>query len=524
MKKYLFLFLFIFSYSNSSAHKCYYPEALENLKNGKQNSLMSNEISRENMQYTLITENKHFAIHYDLTGFNAVDNKDLNNNGIPDYIDSVAYYSELAYQKEVVELGFPFSEKDSMFSGTPMYDIFIKELKNTPYYGAMQPESSSFPNNSNFRSSFMVLENDYLEVPKFRTTGIDGLKITIFHEFHHAIQYYMTDNNSRVLAEMTSTFMEYRFFPEILDYLQWTEKWFQNPTETSLTNEDSPDAGYGMALFFQYTYSKYGDGIQLELWKELAKYRNPVDALNNTLISKSSNLKDDFCEFSKWMYYTGIYSNDNNYFPSAKQLPEITFTNDIIFDKDKLVITADLIPFTFSPTRILVQNNNKSTNDTIIVILTNTDIDNARNGQSLKKIATYTLLTIPSQVSQPLEKLSLYYTDESDAVYCNTILEFEGEKGIRYTDAYPNPYRLNINESLHLPAPEKSAVYDNINIEIYTPEMKVIYTGSKEVSVHNGQLVLNLQSSELSNFGDGIYLFKVFNDDDSKIGKFMVRE
>ncbi|MER3329175.1 MAG: hypothetical protein RIF34_06300, partial [Candidatus Kapaibacterium sp.] len=206
---------------------------MDNLQNGKQNNVMSNEISREEMQFILITEDKHFAIHYNLTGFNAVDNKDLNANGIPDYIDSVAYYAELAYQKEVVELGFPFSELDSMSSGTPMYDIFIKELKNTPYYGAMQPESSSFPNNSNFRTSFMVLENDYLEVPKFRTTGIDGLKITIFHEFHHAIQYYMTDNNSRVLAEMTSTFMEYRFFPEILDYMQWVKNWFESPMDMS---------------------------------------------------------------------------------------------------------------------------------------------------------------------------------------------------------------------------------------------------------------------------------------------------
>lgn len=528
MKKYLFLLLIALSFSNAysdvSSRKCYYSDALDNLHNDKNNRIMVNEISREKMQNILITADKHFAIHYDVTGFNAVDNKDLNSNGIPDYIDSVAYYAELAYQKEVVELGFPFSELDSMSSGTPMYDIFIKELKNTPYYGAMQPETSSYPGNSNFRTSFMVLENDYLEVPKFRTTGIDGLKITIFHEFHHAIQYYMTDNNARVLAEMTSTFMEYRFFPEILDYLQWTKNWFEAPMKLSLTNEESADAGYSMALFFQYTYRKFGDGVQLELWKELTKNINSVDALNNTLITKSSNLKDAFCEFSTWMYYTGIYSSSDNYFQNAMELPEIKFTNDLKFKEDIIEITADLIPFTFSPTRVLVQSDNQSTNDTIIVILTNTDLDNARNGQSLKKKASYTLSKEQISSSQALGKLPLYYIDESDGVYCNSALELEGEKGVRYTDAYPSPYRLNVNESLHIPAPEKSSVYDKINLEIYTPEMKVVFAGKKEVSVHKGQLVLNMMGSELSAFGDGVYIFKAYNDDDSKVGKFMVKK
>lgn len=527
MKKYLLLVFITFAFSNaysSDSHKCYYPEALDNLHNGKQNSVMTNEISREEMQQLLITKDKHFAIHYDVTGFNAVDNRDLNNNGIPDYIDSVAYYAELAYQKEVIELGFPFSEIDSMFSGTTMYDIFIKELKNTPYYGAMQPESSSFPGNSNFRTSFMVLDNDYQETAKFRTTGIDGLKITIFHEFHHAIQYYMTDNNYRVLAEMTSTFMEYRFFPEILDYMQWVKNWFEYPTNMSLTNENSADAGYSMALFFQYTYKKYGDGIQLELWNELTKNTKKADAFNNALLSKSGDLVNDFCEFSTWMYYTGVNSKGDEYFKNSDKLPELTFTDEIVFDQDQIDITTELIPFTFSPTRIIVQSDNKSTNDTIIVILTNTDLINARIGQSIKKSAKLLLSKNELTSSQPLSKLALYYIVDSDEVYCNPILEFEGEKGIRYSNAYPNPFRLNYNESLHIPAPEKASVYDKVYLEIYTLEMEVVFTGEKEVSVHKGQLVLDLMNSEISSFGDGVYIFKAFNDNDSKIGKFMVKK
>ena len=528
MRKYLFLLFIFFTsvniYSDTASRRCYYTEALDNLKNGKLNKVLVDEISRENMQKLLITKDQHFAIHYDITGFNAVDNRDDNNNGVPDYIDSVAYYSELAYQKEVVELGFPFSEIDSMFSETPMYDIFIKELKNTPYYGAMQPESSSFPGNSNFRTSFMVLDNDYLEVAKFRTTGFDGLKITIFHEFHHAIQYYMTDNQLRVLAEMTSTFMEYRFFPEILDYVQWVKNWFNYPEDLSLTNEKSADAGYGMSIFFQFTFKKYGDGIQLELWKEIAKDMKSADALNNVLLSKSSNLKDDFCEFVNWMYFTGDFSSQDNYFQHATELPELTFSDDLIFDSNKIDFSAELLPFTFSPIRLLVQSNNQTTNDTLVLMLTNTDFENAQKGQSIKKKAKYSLFKSDAANTTKLNNLQLYYLDESDEVFCNSALEFAGEKGIRFTDAYPNPYKLTIDESLHIPVAEATNVYDLVNLEIYSADMEVIYTGQKEVSVHKGNLVVNLSGNELSNLGIGVYLFKVYDDSGSKIGKFMVKK
>ena len=49
-------------------------------------------------------------------------------------------------------------------------------------------------------------------------TGIAALKITAAHEFHHAIQFmYGEDSQTPALNEMTSTFMEYRLFPETVD-------------------------------------------------------------------------------------------------------------------------------------------------------------------------------------------------------------------------------------------------------------------------------------------------------------------
>ncbi|TNE36456.1 hypothetical protein EP342_00485 [bacterium] len=494
------------------------------MKNHKSNTIMGEIVSRETMQFTQITPSGNFAIHYDTKGYNAVENKDLNNNSIPDYIDSVSYYIDLAFQSEVIGLGFPFSPLDSNSGGTPMYDIYVKELAASPYYGLTQPEASVFSGNEfQFRSSYIVIDNDFQD-DKYRTKGIDGLKITLFHEFNHSIQFYMTENDSPVLAEMSATFMEFRFFPEILDYLQWMKKWFDSPTTLSIANNYSADAGYGLSLFFQYTYKKYGDGIILNSWLNIVKGLNDIESLEKSLELKQSNLSEAFCEFTNWMYYTGANSRGNQYFVNASKLPELKLTDDLIFSNDNLRFEDNLPPFTFSPRRIILKNNAMSMNDTLLLFMSNADLENAKKKNSLKSLAKYSLYKENMPNTEKYDKLDYFYQDESDTNYCNTALELLGEKGIRYVEAYPNPFTPKLNETIHLPAPDNSKVYEGAEVEIYTPNMVVVFAGTKEVTVHKGQLVLNVNQNEIKQLDTGFYLFKSTVNGNSTVGKFMVKK
>jgi len=75
-------------------------------------SLMLNPDTRDNLlreiilnndvptvgQKNFISKNNLFKIHYDTVGYNAPSLVDINKNGVPDYIDSVAFYFETAYQ------------------------------------------------------------------------------------------------------------------------------------------------------------------------------------------------------------------------------------------------------------------------------------------------------------------------------------------------------------------------------------------------------------------------------------------
>lgn len=520
MRKYLILLIFPFL-PLYAGHKCGYSDALDHYYGIKDNQLMEGIFERVTMQNVLITPSGHFAIHYDNTGYDAVDNTDLNQNNIPDYIDSVSYYMDRAYEDEVVLLGFPFSEFDNNAGGTEVYDIYVKELLDSPYYGGTKPEGRiNGPDGKLIRTSFIVIDNNYSKADKkYRTTGIDGMKITLYHEFHHSIQFQMTDNDYRVMAEMSATFMEFRFFPEILDYVQWAVDWFKKPTSLSLTNEKSADAGYTLSIFLQYTYKLFGDDVVLNIWEGISKSKSDMVSLNDILKSKGTDLSESFCDFTKWMYRTGKNSVGATYFEHAVDLPELTMFDSLTYSSSTVNLESNLLPFTFSPYRVIIPNGGSSQNDTIIVILNNTDFENGSKDRAVLSKGSYTISE--NSVGTKFEKLPFYFNDNSDAVYCNTTIELLGRK---FVEAYPSPYVPNKSVSLYIPAPDISVLNENVEIEIYTPEMKVVFADIKQVNLHNQHYVISISDSELNGLNNGIYLFKTTVNGDSKIGKFMVKK
>jgi hypothetical protein len=94
-------------------------------------------VSRQTRQRNSVSPQGHFRVHYDRDGANAVDPVDGNANGIPDYIDSTLYYLDMAWQVEIVEMGYkPPTDKGIQ---SPEVDVFVSEL-DSAYYGVAYPE------------------------------------------------------------------------------------------------------------------------------------------------------------------------------------------------------------------------------------------------------------------------------------------------------------------------------------------------------------------------------------------------
>ena len=82
--------------------------------------------------------------------------------------------------------------------------------------------------------TYMSVHNDFSFVTPDSLKGLPALKVTLAHEFHHAIQLggYGYWTNQVYFHELTSTWMETVAYPGIPDYLHYLRaSWghFRNP-------------------------------------------------------------------------------------------------------------------------------------------------------------------------------------------------------------------------------------------------------------------------------------------------------
>ena len=243
--KFAFAFVLLFSATSATTVKAetQFDDIILSTKCNTFNNLPETQMQRQKlvdeflsgntMQTYTISPKKQFRIHYDTTGRNAVDLTDNDKNGIPDYIDSVCAAFDYVYEFHIERLGM---HRPKSSANDSLYNVFVLELGNQcrAYYGEAVKINPAFENMNNFRKyySFIRIDNNYSPTDTtcggrraFFTTGIDGMKVTAAHEYHHAVQYfYGDDGRTHSIWEMSATFMEMLIYPKIEDYLQYSRR------------------------------------------------------------------------------------------------------------------------------------------------------------------------------------------------------------------------------------------------------------------------------------------------------------
>ncbi len=151
---------------------------------------------------------EHFLIHYVTTTRHAPIRVDTNGNGVRDFVEETAAEAEYAWQKQVVERGWPAPPGDQNMGGDDRYDIYLADLTSDGAFGATVPNKMPIS-----RASFLIIDND---LPVDDTGGVatkDALRQTVTHEFFHSIQIgmneHMIDREGLIwIAESSATWME----------------------------------------------------------------------------------------------------------------------------------------------------------------------------------------------------------------------------------------------------------------------------------------------------------------------------
>ncbi len=214
-----------------------------------------------------------------------------------------------AYNFEVNYLGYPAPPSDKGAGGDNLYDVYIA---NIIYYGYTEPEVEVTPGSNTF-TSFIVIDDDYLG---FYSPGVNGARVTVAHELHHAIQMgnYVYRGSDLYYYELSSTAMEEFVYDSINDYYAYMNNYFQN-TQLCITQQN----GYNIAIINLFLQDRFDHNLLRHIW-ELMIVDTALNAINQALLERGSSFQAEYATFGVWTFFTK-HRAEEQYFEEAENYP-----------------------------------------------------------------------------------------------------------------------------------------------------------------------------------------------------------
>ncbi|MDP4198721.1 MAG: hypothetical protein Q8922_13875 [Bacteroidota bacterium] len=293
--------------------KCLTPHQVLNPKSAK---LLS--VFPTGFRDSIFSPSGRFLIHYNANASNA------DSITAPDYVERARVELDSAYNFEIDQLGYP----QPAFTRGAHYDIFLSPLHLilSPPYGATyvlaeNPLPAS-PSGNERRRSYIVIDNAFTDVAYY-TKGFDALRITIFHEFFHLVQfadYGWPTQEDVYFQELSSVWMEWLSTPGVKDYLQYAGSYMHT---IDLPFDRSPDLGiYGEYLWDAYLTHRFDTSIVKEIW---ANYRDatsdPITAFGLALEHHGSSWCPEYEQFGAALAQSGRRYTGASFLPDATVLP-----------------------------------------------------------------------------------------------------------------------------------------------------------------------------------------------------------
>ena len=299
---------------------------------------------RPDVQHDILSPSGRFRVHYDTGGRNAVSPRDDDANGIPDYIDLTMTVLDSTWVLEIEQLGYNPPPSDKGLGGGDEYDAYVIELDGS-YYGFAYPEAAG----AIITPSYLEIDNNFTNSGYKQTRGLDALRVTIAHEFHHAIQfgYYATFDGSW-WQESTSTWMEEVAYPHIDDYLQYLTYFLGEPQRALNSGVFRSLHTYGTAIFSHFLDQRYSRELNRLIWEEVGQRRS-VDLAHFDRVIRQvepGGLGVAMGEFAVWNYFTGA-RYQGEYYAEGDKYPTVP-TRDIAVAAEAVVRDTSLINATGS--------------------------------------------------------------------------------------------------------------------------------------------------------------------------------
>jgi len=468
---------------------------------------------RPTLQKTILVGN--FRIHYDTTGSDAPAMLDAFHQPIPgsanEFADSVASIAAYVHQYEVDSLGYLPPPADNGAGGGDEYDIYIQDLSNT--YGVTWPESpiNGKPQGGTF-TSYMTIDNDFRFVSPDSNKGLPGLRVTVAHELHHAIQLgrYGYWSSDIFFYEITSVWMEDVVFTGVNDYFQYlraSQGQFRRP-ETPLNSSPTDFIMYSRGIWGQFIEKKYDRRAMRRTWEEIQNAR-PLEAINNALLSAPyfSSLREAFGEWTLWNYFTGSRYDSARYYPEGRYYPNMLLNPIYFTPPGARSVPGNLAALGGKYYEVVLPTG------AFPLILGNVNVGAAFAGASTQFPFTYLLNT--QQVDQTYKPtpagifVKLDVSDPANWYSSDGVSGGTGPSAIVAGLPYPSPFLSDGKNIAYIPIGATTPLAGTISI--FSSDMNLVYSVAqtsvaplgKQTFVWNGRT----ENGELAE--SGIYFFAI---------------
>ena len=261
---------------------------------------------RPAMTDSMVSFGGRFRVHYDTRGRHAVSPADVDRNRVPDYVEEVAATFDAVWALQVRNLGY----RDPLDDGDGLFDVYIQQLGTSGVYGQTWPNVLGVP----VTSAYLTVDNDYTD-RIYATRGLDGLHVTVAHEFFHAVQFAYNARGLTWWHEATATWMEDVAYDDVNDYFQYTRFVLDSPT-VSLDWQPSLQDGhqYGACIYAHYLDQVFGRRTIRETWEGLGERNTSsydIEILNPAV--PAGGFSGTLPGYVAWNYFTGTRSREGFY-------------------------------------------------------------------------------------------------------------------------------------------------------------------------------------------------------------------
>jgi len=474
---------------------------------------------RPDNEEIFVSENNLFKLHFDNSGNDSIAQVYTLNASTPDYIIRASQYLEASYFYLKDTLDFLTPPTDDL--NDPQIDVYFLNLGNGNYGGTIPENEVTSTTRAYDYTAYTEIDNDMIG-DLYYTQDTSALKVTCAHELFHVFQvgynfFYTTDV---WYLEASSVWFEDKMFPEVNDYIQYTDN-FKDNWGGRIDQYGNPDF-YQLCSWNIYLDEKYKENAFnpiMKIWENILE-ENAMAALTTFLTSNESNWENALSEWGVSHIYCGEeYFPDQSLFPDAEIIPSLKFsshTNNYFYYNDDQPMNIQIVNGKYSNTFYKIADINipqinihfESDNSCqISAVLFDGNITN-----------TYSISSNSINIPITSSSADLFLSIGSqDSVIGNLIIE---KYFTELTSIYPNPVSLNQNITLEYFI-QNSYNSGKINFfNILGQKTNSIQLNNTDLVEGKHKITISPQSISKSNTPSGIYFLQLEFPDKTFIKKF----